>query len=680
MLSILKLLKNERIITEADYYFAKFIDEKQQSENYSAEIKNLAVFLAALCHFNYQQGHTCLKLNNSVLYSAFGLLKNNNKIITDIQEKINYLAVTEWETALSQHIAFSSTPLTKIAPFVFQFNTLYFYRTWQDEYRVASYFIQNFSENNNESIEKLSKKLPHFNQYNEKDIAEKLAIYFPQSYSSLAEGETHHWQKIAVAVAVRQPFCLITGGPGTGKTTTVAKLLLVLQSLHQNQLQIKLVAPTGKASARLTESIENSLVDLQKRENIVIDPELKTSIPTKAETIHRLLGVRYFEDSTKYNAQNPLQIDVLVVDEASMIDLSLMAKLLQALKPNTKLILLGDKDQLSSVEAGAVLAEMGYFSLQGYSNDLVNYIQYTTGEILMATAEGNPIRDCLCNLVVSRRFGNKPYIGKLANAINQCQAKESWHLFSEHLSQVTSDKALEIELKNFDNLYDKRSQEKQYHKKCLEWIVKSAVENYQEYLRLIQHIQENKLPIQDNIQQIFKAFNKVRFLTALRVGEFGSENLNQLIAERLRQKGLVTFNQTRDWYVGKPIIINQNDSSVGLYNGDIGLYLTEVDISGKVKGRFWFENGKSELASRLPSNDPAFAMTVHKSQGSEFAHTFLILPLEPNPVLTKELVYTGVTRAKEKITIFSKQSIWESAVRKQTERQSGLGALLDRLY
>jgi len=394
-------------------------------------------------------------------------------------------------------------------------------------------------------------------------------------------------------------------------------------------------------------------------------------IPMNAETIHRLLGVRFFSEETRYHAENPLPLDVLVVDEASMIDLTLMAKLLNALKPDTKLILLGDKDQLASVEAGAILGELGRFvnaAKPTYSSSMAQYLQATTGMTLPSEDKVNAISDSICYLQVSRRFGANPEVGELATTVNLGNAAKSWQLLQQY--QQHQGKHCGVYLTDFAH-YLSNKEDVQQRKACVKLIVYRAAE---EYARYLQQIPSDGVLQEDKVRSIFAAFNHIRFLTALRVGEFGVEQLNLSIAEKLRQKRLLQFHQEREWYIGKPIMVTQNDSGVGLYNGDIGIYLGH--------GRVWFEQGqnsyKTVLASRVPNHETAFVMTVHKSQGSEFPHTFLILPLENSPVLSKELVYTGITRTKDFLTVFALQSVWESAVKNPVQRQSGLGQLLEK--
>ncbi|WP_101775124.1 exodeoxyribonuclease V subunit alpha [Pasteurella oralis] len=654
MLAILNKLKQQQLISAGDYYFAKLIADKQP-QDYSTEVQNLAILLAALCSYNYQQGNTCLFLDHHLEQNYFNLAYRTSDChyLAEIQAKIGFMPVEQWQSELKNHIAFSTNPLEQVAPLVFQFNALYFYRIWQDEYRVANY------------LKRAVKHQAGSDQSDLVQIKQTLAKYFP----STQQCSEINWQKVAVATALRQNFCLITGGPGTGKTTTVARLLLVLQELHCHKLKIKLVAPTGKAAARLTESMHSALENLQTREKIVITPELMASIPTAAQTLHRLLGIRFFEETPQFNLKNPLYLDVLVVDEASMIDLPLLTKLLQALKVQTKLILLGDENQLSPVEAGETLGELGQFAQTPYSAALTDYLQEVAYIQLAHTTRYHPIRDHLCRLHHSHRFSSHSGIGQLAQAINQGEIELSW----QYLTQFD-----DVELIDFTTLTSlKATNPIAYTQACVALVVKSAVEKYTDYLLAIKQMQQSDLKFtEQQVSHIFALFNAVRFLTALRVGEFGVEQLNRKIAQRLQQKGLLHFKYERDWYLGKPIMITQNDSHIGLYNGDIGLFLGE--------GKVWFEQGKNHyktvLASRVPSYETAFVMTIHKSQGSEFAHTCLVLPTEPNPILSRELIYTGMTRAKQKLSIFTTQEIWRNALKNPVKRQSGLSKLLVELF
>lgn len=639
MLSVLQKLKEQGILSQGDYYFAKLIADKQCHMDYAEPIKNLAILLAALCSWRYTQGNTCSQLDRYLENNLFGLAYRTTEedYLAEIHEKIGYLPVEDWQNALCGHMAFTQDPVNQIAPMAFQFGALYFYRAWQDEYRIAQY------------IKNTLKKYRTL-AFSYDEIHQKLEKYFPEKQ------EKTDWQKVAVATAIKSPFSIITGGPGTGKTTTVTRLLLVLQELFDCKLHIKLVAPTGKAASRLEESIKNALGFMQEKMNL--SNSLFNAIPQKASTLHSLLGVNAFNDYTRYNSHNPLQLDVLVVDETSMIDLPMMAKLINALKPETRLILLGDQAQLASVEAGAVLGELAQFVTQPYSHEQATYLQATTSYEVEAADCSNPIRDCLCHLTESRRFDKDSGIGKLAEFIQKGKADDSLELFDHYPQEL-----------HFNALNDESD--------AVNQVVKSAVENYRTFLKMLDDLRKQKIdPNAKNEQGISYAeaiqaqFNSVRFLTALRNSDLGVENLNKEIALALREQKLLWFRNEQDWYIGKPIMITENDHNVRLYNGDIGLCLAN--------GKVWFGN-REVLTSRIPAHELAFMMTIHKSQGSEFKHTVMVLPTEVNPVLSRELVFTGVTRAKKELTVFADEKIWKTAIRQTVKRQSGLGKLLEEL-
>ncbi|MFZ7156101.1 AAA family ATPase, partial [Avibacterium avium] len=318
MLGLIKELKEKGVFSEADYHFARLIAEKQQGKSYSLRQQNLAILLAVLCNHSYLQGHSCLLLEENLLQNL--LPYSEPEYANRINEQIGFLPVSQWIAELQDHIAFTTDPKSKVSPLVFQFNALYFYRIWQDEYRVAEYFANAIkrTELRSEKQSAVQNSAIFDRTFDPQAIATILQKYFPAS----PQPTQINWQEIAVAMALKQPFTLISGGPGTGKTTTVTRLLLALQELYQQGLRIKLVAPTGKATARLKESMDNSLARLQAE--LALPETLIAAIPTQPETLHRLLGVRFYEETPRHNKQNPLLIDVLVVDESSMIDLSLM--------------------------------------------------------------------------------------------------------------------------------------------------------------------------------------------------------------------------------------------------------------------------------------------------------------------------------------------------------------------
>lgn len=455
------------------------------------------------------------------------------------------------------------------------------------------------------------------------------------------------WQAVAVATACDGRFTLISGGPGTGKTTTVTKLLALLVAQSEQPLLIRLAAPTGKAAARLTESIAKAKTDLAGQ----VNASWLAGIPTQASTLHRLLGVIPSLPEFRHNGQNPLPLDVLVVDEASMIDLPMMARLLAALPPQARLILLGDKDQLASVEAGAVLGDICQFVAQGVSSQQAQQLQQRTGYELQNYVQpaGHPLRDRLCLLRKSYRFAADSGIGKLAEAVNNGDVKAAHAVWAQDYRDIRL-----------------HSDEQR-----LEMAISVAAKGYHAYLAKLAE------PItSENAIDLLKAFNQIRLLCALHDGPWGINGMNQAIGQRLQAQG--KLQMSGEWFAGRPVMIIENDYGLGLYNGDIGIAASDGE-----RLRVWFvlPDGKAHgfLPSRLPAHDTAWAMTVHKSQGSEFTHTLLLLPPEVNPLLTRELLYTGITRAREQLDLFATPEVLALMVRKQTERYSGLGAMLETL-
>ena len=474
--------------------------------------------------------------------------------------------------------------------------------------------------------------------------ATELAAQLQQLFTPQPETD---WQAVAVATACEGRFTLISGGPGTGKTTTVTKLLALLVAQSEQSLLIRLAAPTGKAAARLTESIAKAKTELATQ----VNADWLEGIPTQASTLHRLLGVIPGQPEFRHHAQNPLPLDVLVVDEASMIDLPMMARLLAALPPQARLILLGDKDQLASVEAGAVLGDICRFVAQGISQPQAECLQQRTGYDLQpyVQAAGHPLRDRLCLLRKSWRFAADSGIGKLAEAVNNGDEKTAQAVWTRDYRDIRL-----------------HSDEQR-----LEMAVKLAAEGYHTYLALL-----DKPMSAEGAVALLQAFNQIRLLCALHDGPWGINGMNQAIGQRLQTQG--RLQMTADWFAGRPVMITENDYGLGLYNGDIGIAASDGE-----RLRVWFvlPDGKAHgfLPSRLPAHDTAWAMTVHKSQGSEFTHTLLLLPPETNPLLTRELLYTGITRAREQLDLFATPEVLALMVRKQTERYSGLVTMLETM-
>lgn len=460
-----------------------------------------------------------------------------------------------------------------------------------------------------------------------------------------------NWQKVAAAIALTRKLAVISGGPGTGKTTTVAKLLVALITHAQQQgvsPKIKLVAPTGKAAARLTESIGRAV------EQLPIAPELKQHIPTESSTVHRLLGPIPNSNQFRQGQHNPLHLDVLVVDEASMVDLSMMYRLIDALPPRARLILLGDKDQLASVEAGSVLGDMCMFHQYGYNQAQAQTVQTLTHYPVEANSSSVPsMADSLCVLQKSYRFDARSGIGQLARAIN-----------SGDLIQV-------------DKVWNNSFADIERHALSaanLNQMVSRLTDEYKRYLQCIPLAECHADTVTTMAKAALDTFGQCRLLCAVREGEFGVAGLNLTIERALAKRRLV-LGHDEQWYHGRPVMVTRNDHNLGLYNGDTGICIFDGE---RLKVFFELPDGsvKAILPSRVPDHDTAYAMTIHKSQGSEFNLVMMVLPKEHNPVLSRELIYTGVTRAKQAFALYSNVGVLKKAVKTKTERASGLAVKL----
>ncbi len=430
---------------------------------------------------------------------------------------------------------------------------------------------------------------------------ELVASYFE------SDPEVVDWQKEAARIALRKALTIVCGGPGTGKTTTVVKILAILLQNAEGRLpEIALAAPTGKAAMRLSESVGGSV------KRIEFPGRIAEALPTTASTLHRLLGVLRDSPQFRHNRENPLPFDIVVVDEASMVDLALMSKLVDALKPGARLLLLGDKDQLASVESGAVL-----------------------GDFIRS------LPDNTVTLQKTYRFDEN--IKMLAEAIKAAEGESAWTLLKDPSAENISLLGSEF----FETL----------------------IEPYARFMARVQRPGDLDLP------EIFSFFNSFRILCAVHYGSRGIDAVNRRIELALARRGFMS--RTEAWYPGRPVLVTRNDYGLELFNGDIGICLHDPD-SGDLK--VWFEwpagGYKSFSPHRLPRCETVFAMTIHKSQGSEFDEVAVILPEEDNPILSRELLYTAVTRAKKTVNLVADKEILRLAVSRHTVRNSGLAELL----
>ncbi|HEY9104471.1 exodeoxyribonuclease V subunit alpha [Chitinimonas sp.] len=439
-------------------------------------------------------------------------------------------------------------------------------------------------------------------------------------------------QRLAAATALLNRVAVISGGPGTGKTTTVAKILAALLQLEPN-CRIRLAAPTGKAAARMVEALA------QARQRLDVDLVTLAGLPQEATTLHRLLGYRPDSAKPRYGPDQPLALDVLVVDEASMIDLPLFSRLLQALPAHARLILLGDRDQLASVEAGNAFAEL--VTLAARSRAGASRLSQATGAKLVADPVATALGDGIAQLTVSHRFHGDSGIGELARRSNHGDAEGSLALLREGRPDLSWEAG-----------------------RLRDWLPTLLA-------RLGPALQDYRTAVaESDVAAAFASFDKLRLLCALRDGPVGVDSINQLIESRVFRQD----PRRQPWYPGRPVIIRSNDAALGLANGDVGL-----SLAGPEGLRVYFpaERGWRALApARLPAHDTAFALTVHQSQGSEFDTVWLLLPDEDAAILSRSLIYTAVTRARKAVALWGSGSTLAAAVARETRRESGLVARL----
>ncbi len=461
------------------------------------------------------------------------------------------------------------------------------------------------------------------------------------SLDGLMSKEKVDWQLVAVLQSLLNNFSIITGGPGTGKTTTLAKLLIVLYELDPNA-SVALAAPTGKASMRMADSLKASTIKFTDATKAKIE-NLKPS------TIHSLLGYKKESVNFKHNANKPLPYNWVVVDEASMIDVPMFSKLLEALGDNCRIILLGDKDQLASVEAGSLLGDLCQTlpSLNMFENDKANWInEFITDPERKINAEfiGDQkqlMSGHIIELKFSHRFNSQGTIGKVSKAVIEGKFEET-----KMLIENAVDKSVIL-----DNEYSPE-------------LLETFVEGYSKYIK------------EPDIKEALKKVNELRVLVAVRQGPRGLHATNKAIELHLRKKGLIKPDV--EMYENRPIMVTRNMHDLGLLNGDTGIMRKDTNNTLRV----WFEDGQGGIKSILPAylnyTETAFAMTIHKSQGSEFENVMVVLPEgTSNALLTRELLYTGITRARKTITIQGEIETIKHAIELCVNRISGITGRID---
>lgn len=560
------------------------------------------------------EGHICLDLNE---------LDNETENLPNYYKN----TIINYATLANEHLV--ATENSPKQPFILHNNYLYLQRYFNYESQILTHIIKMCST----ELGVINSRI---------DALKTHSQFIKKLFDSTFKSNQTNWQLVAAISGVLNNFTIITGGPGTGKTTTVAKILAILYAINPN-LKVALAAPTGKAAVRMAESLKTTITNTTSNipENIKANFALLQPL-----TIQRLLGFIPNSLYFKHNETNPLNYDVVIIDEASMIDVAQLAKLLMAIGPHTRLILLGDKNQLASVEAGSLFSDLcqAQPKLNLFNVPTANFInsffenewQHIGLENITENNQNHPLFKHIIELQFSHRFKNSEGIGQFSKAIIQNNQ-------SQIIDFITA------------NAYAQVAIDTQYNATFFD----DFIAGYEAYIH------------ESDIKTALQKFNKLRILCAIRESDQGLYALNKSVEKYLSHKNLI--DTRTEFYEHRPIIITTNNYTLEIFNGDIGIVRPDADGNLKV----WFENAAGEVKSVLPGlinqAETVYAMTIHKSQGSEFEQVLVVLPQQQNiAILTRELLYTGITRAKNKVFLQGSQAVILQAAQMQVKRTSGI--------
>jgi exodeoxyribonuclease V alpha subunit len=617
---------------------------------------------AALTSDQLSRGHTCLELD---AIDQLSLLPNES----DLRDSRygDWPAVSNWLAVLnSSPLVSSATDAARQInaidkPLVLdaERRRVYLARYWFYERKLAATIVCRLA-NAPVSVD-------------DERIANELQRLFPDGDSPNTRD-----QRVAIASAIDRSFGVITGGPGTGKTTTVARLLAlrlteeVAAGRDPTALKVLLMAPTGKAAQRLNESLGRAT------EQMDLTASVHSALQgVTAGTIHRMLGWTPLSPERggpfRHNADHPLDADIVLVDEASMVDLSLMYRLFDAVPERAQIILMGDRDQLASVEAGGVLGDLcrapGTSNQSGFSVERCRQLGRRTGLTLSSSSDSTRLDESVVTLRFSHRFSSESLLGRFATAIRNGDADAAVEVLRS---------APEDQLVWLDSTDEEQT---------LNAVVTRAAAGYESYLDALRTQPEGSLAALIRL-------NSLRVLCAHRDGRFGEASLNRRIAERLTTDGWLNPGSGRGHYPGRPIMVSRNDYRLNIFNGDVGIVVRD---SRRQQPAVLFEDPAAPTGlRRLPSALVAdardcFAMTIHKSQGSEFHHVLLVLPQSDSPVLSRELLYTAVTRVKDEhdaatgktrpgvLCISATEAVLRAAIDRQIRRAGGIREAIDEI-
>jgi exodeoxyribonuclease V alpha subunit len=625
---VLVRLLSARVISSLDVHVALTLGRLAGEESHAV------MLAAALASRAVERGHVCVDLAR---IPALGLSDDDGAPV--LHEALP--AVASWLAALRASSLVSDG--SALTPLVLDNGGRLYLRRYADYQRALAGRLRELAAAEvavNDSL-----------------LAASLERFFPRALGS----EAPDAQRLAAVLALTRRLAVISGGPGTGKTTTVVKILALLQEqalASGAALRIELVAPTGKAAARLAESV------CERVEGLPCSEAVRAAVPRSAATIQRQLGFQPNVPSRfRHDASRPLAADAVIVDEASMVDLATMAKLVLAMRPDARLVLLGDRDHLASVEAGAILGDIfGPRREPRYSRAFAARAQPLLGAPLAHGCSVEPthpavgeapsgLGDSLVELTESYRYRSHSGIGALARAVNAGDADAALAVLAGETAMPYG----EVALRPLDEA------------RPLAELGVTLTEALAGYFRA-------SAP-----DERLAELNRFRILCPHRRGALGVEAINALVERYLRDRGLIVLDGP--YYDGRPLLVTQNDYALGLFNGDLGVVVAQA---GSRRVHFTARDASATLEpgpralppERLPPHETVFAMTVHKSQGSEFDRVALLLPQHPSPILTRELVYTAVSRARERVDIYGSAEVLRAAIGRRTERASGLSEAL----
>lgn len=593
MIILLKKAVKKKIIHPIDFYFSEFIAKKN----------NIIMLIAACVSYENRQGHIFLPIQYFQKNYFFSNINKNliKNILKILKKEVN------WKNELLKHVSCSNGLIP--TPLVFCKNKIYLYKMWKAENNIFNYISQaNIT-----------------NKINKKKCYVILNNLFPSKKID--------FQKIASAMTLMNNITFIFGAPGTGKTTTILKIIIALIKNAKKLIKIQLSAPTGNATTRLSEIINNNMFDMY------LSQKEKQSLILYPKTIHQLLSINEISGESFFNQKNPLDLDVLIIDEISMVDILLMEKILYGVSKNTKLIFVGDQNQLPPIESGSILKHIiNHVHCTDNSHNIIAIEKITGFKLFKKITRKIEIliNNNICMLKKNYRFKKHSGIDILSHAIMNKK--------NNILKKVINNQINNIFFYEINCI-------QQYHN-----MIKKLVSQYTYFFQQINQ--------KNTMQEIIETFYNHQILCVLNNGIFGVNIINKNIEDNMYKNNMIKYIYIHKelWYVGKPILITKNNQYLNVFNGNIGI--TNINKNGILQVSFLKENNtiNNIPVKILTHYQTAWAITIHKSQGLEFLNTALILPEMYSSFLNQDIIYTGVTRSKEKLSIFGKKNVFIKSI------------------